>query len=88
MTKAQIQPKAEFMADAQRADRHMEIVLSPEFRDNCEVAMLQYMYELPLAQGGEILQLKGAREYLDILRNLGQKSVHNTRENEDGLIPT
>ena len=88
MTKAQIQPKAEFMADGQRADRHMEIVLSPDFRDNCEVAMLQYMYELPLTQGAEILQLKGAREYLDILRNLGQKSVHNSKADEESLIPT
>lgn len=88
MKTEKIQPKAEFLTDTQRADRHMEIVLSPEFRSNCETALLQYMYQLPMTQGTDVLQLKGAREFLDVLRNLGNKHVLSTQQDDTGLTPT
>ena len=73
----EIHPKVRFLSDPQRADKHQEIMLSPEFKAAAESAMCELVYGLDLQNGSDALLIRGARLYLKTLLNLGERSLTN-----------
>lgn len=81
-----IQPKGDFLKDKTRASKHQDVMANPEFRENCKVALLEMQLAMPV-DGQSILKLKGAKEFLDILLNLGEPSVPFAAQLDKPLNP-
>lgn len=73
-----IAPKTDFLKDSKRADRHIEIVMAPEFRHAVTVAFAEYANRLAQFEGERPTaapKLEGARSVLNILMELGSPTV-------------
>lgn len=93
MTPSIISPKSDFNDDPKRADRHQEIVLSPEFKHAMQVALLSYTMRLtdprsePIVLGQAGLKIEGAKGVLEELINLGKISKLPSEPSSDELDP-
>jgi hypothetical protein len=87
-----LQPREEFQsADDKRADVHQEIVLSPRFKEACEVALLEYVMGLSTSSlqtaAETAYKIEGAKGVLAVLLNLGDQSKPLIERRNDALTP-
>lgn len=64
----------------------MEIVMSPAFRRAAEVALLEYCVQLNCDDPRAALKIRGAKQVLDILLNLGDMSQSTRPADEDDKL--
>lgn len=82
-----ISPKAEFCSlHKSEAERHMEMVYTPQFRRAAEVALLEYCVQLNCDDPRAALKIRGAKAVLDILLNLGNVDSSPVRADEDDKL--
>ncbi len=73
-------PKARFVSDPKRVADHRSMVRSIEFTSATDMALMEYqrtlsqleLKDMTMAAGAH-LRMLGAQEYLQVLRNLGEK---------------
>ena len=70
-----IEPKKDFLTDSKAADRHTEIVMSPEFRHATLIAFAEFASKLDGKNPVSAPKLEGAKEVLNILLELGNPNV-------------
>lgn len=85
-------PKEDFISvDRKAADSHQELVLSPSFKKACGIALLEYTMNLStssLQSAAETAyKMEGARGFLKVLLNLGEKSKEPTNPEDEQLHP-
>jgi len=80
-----ITPKETFLEDDKRADRHMEVVLNPEFRGSLETSLLEYAMNLDVKDPFAAARLDGAREVVKIILNLGEPNMPSPPKKYEGL---
>jgi hypothetical protein len=89
--KISLTPKADFLADKQRASLHQDIMASPQFKSAAQFALLEMQLRSDFTNLGDAsvaqIKLKGAQEFLRILMNLGEVDKPNARQSDDNLIP-
>lgn len=73
-----LSPKTLFVEDKKRADRHMEFVLSPAFHAAAQVALAEYALLVARKDALAGPFLMGAKEFLEILMNLGDPKAQPT----------
>ena len=83
-----LQPKRDFLSNAQRASNHEDLILSPAFKEAVQAAMLHYISRLPMSNAADAFKVQGAREFAEELMNIGNETVPQTRNTPDLLTPT
>lgn len=73
-----LSPKTSFVEDKKRADRHMETMMDPRFHAAAQVALAEYALRVARKDALAGPFLLGAKEFLEILMNLGDPQAEPT----------
>lgn len=72
--------KTRFLQNAVIVTKHNEMVSDPAFQIGADIGLLEYQEQLQFSTAGDFnkcaanfMKLQGAREFLFILRNLGER---------------
>lgn len=75
MPNNKLAPKDRFQSNQQRAGEHQDLVMSPEFKGACEIALAQYAVNLVCDNQMDAMavgfKLQGAKDFANILLTLG-----------------
>lgn len=77
-----LSPKSDFLKNTKAAGDFMDIVMNPSFRACVDVALTEYVMRLNAKDPRSAFRIGGARDVLNILMNLGNKSHLMTEEDE------
>lgn len=88
-----LSPKADFLSNTERADRHQELMMSPEFREAVKAALLEYAINtakmgMDSQQVTVGLKIDGAKGFIYELLNLGIPHIPETHRPTAELEPT
>ena len=82
-----LSPKQRFHLDPATVRLHQAMVHTDQFHDSADVAMLEYNHQL--CRGDGVAQnywmMRGAVEYLDTLKRLGEVATIPKRKDHDNL---
>ena len=80
-------PKNDFIKDKARASAFADAVAAPTFRDGVKAALSAYTLALPLVTqpGASALRLAGAKEFVDVLLNIGEQTEPIIAPSKDEL---
>lgn len=83
-----ISPKLNYISnDPRAADNIQEFLLSPVFQRAAEAALLEYAIGLDTSNPTTAPKLGGAKGFLDVLMDIGNKTPRNTLGGEPQLTP-
>ncbi len=86
-----LSPKARFTADKATASAHTDLMASPSFQHASSVAMLSYLERTVTTEAAGFTiaaaKLRGAREFLETLLNLGLQNTPRPTPDNEGLVP-
>lgn len=86
-----LSPRARYQSNHQRSGAHQDIVMSPNFREACEVTLAEYARQLTCDNQLEACavgyKLQGAKDALNILLNLGDLKAPDYTATPEQLMP-
>lgn len=89
-----ISPKAAFLDNHRKiADQHQELMSNPAFKIAVESALLEFIFrqtngeKTPAELGYVGVKIQGARGFIEVLLNLGEKGKPMTQDSSDTLEP-
>ena len=83
-----LSPKETFISNVARSDAHAELCMRPDFKIAVEYAWAEFAWRQEPTDPTVCVQLKGAREFLKIFLNLGDRTVREQAPLIRNLQPT
>ena len=82
-----LSPKHTFLSDAKVADAFQEHVMTPAFKRAVELAFCQFVMQIDGKDVVAAPKIDGAKEFIHVLLNFGDRRKPITQTEEKGLKP-